>query len=162
LGTNPATGYPIVAVTGRYGPYFTEILPEGTPTKGKGAIKAKTASLLKTMDVNTVTLEDALKVFVLPRELGINPTDGEKIVVQNGRFGPYTMKKDQTTGKYDYRSIRKTDDEDAESRMFTITFEEAVEEYSHPKIYRRGGPRKTATKTTAKKTATKRTTGGKK
>jgi DNA topoisomerase-1 len=157
LGKNPATGYEIVAITGRYGPYFTEVLPDDVPTKGKGAVKAKTASLLKEMNIESVTLEDALKMFQLPRELGINPTDGEKIVVNNGRFGPYLMKKDpepkidpktkKPKTAYDYRSIKKTDDETAEERMFSVTFEEAVEIYSQPKVYgRRGGGRKTKKK----------------
>lgn len=137
LGKNPDTGYEIVATAGKYGPYFTEILPEGTPTKGKGAIKAKTASLLSYMTLETVDLADALKAFQIPRELGINPGDNEKIVVNNGRFGPYLMKKDPETKKYDYRSIKKTETETAEDRMFSITFDEAVEIYSQPKVYRR-------------------------
>ena len=137
LGVNPATGFEVVATNGRYGPYFTEILPEGTPTKGKGAIKAKTASLLKDMSLDQVTLEDALKVLQLPRELGLNPPDGQKIVVNNGRFGPYLMKKDLETKKYDYRSIKKTETEDAEERMFTITLDEAIDVYSKPKVIRR-------------------------
>lgn len=150
LGVNPKNGFKVVAVNGKYGPYFTEILPEGTITKGKGAVKAKTAALLKTMELETVTIEDALKVMQLPIELGINPTDEQKIVVNNGRFGPYLMKKDleateknkaagSKTIKYDFRSIKKTEDEDAESRMFSITLEEAIEIYSQPKVYRRGG-----------------------
>jgi DNA topoisomerase-1 len=137
LGVNPATGFEVVATNGRYGPYFTEILPEGTPTKGKGAVKAKTASLLKDMSLDTVTLDDALKVLQLPIQLGVNPPDGEKIVVNNGRFGPYLMKKDQDTKKYDYRSIKKTETEDAEARMFTITLDEAIDIYSKPKVMRR-------------------------
>lgn len=137
LGVNPDNNRKVIVVNGRYGPYFTEILPDGAVTKGKGAVKAKTGSLLKTMNIDTVTLDDALKVFELPKVLGINPPDGQKITVNNGRFGPYLMKMDSNTKKYDYRSIKKTELEDAESRMFTITLEEAIDEYSHPKIYRR-------------------------
>ncbi|MDR0950151.1 MAG: hypothetical protein LBM13_00700, partial [Candidatus Ancillula sp.] len=138
LGRNPDNGFEIKVVNGPYGPYFTEIIPEGVPTKGKGAVKPKRGSLLKDMEMESVTLEDALKVFELPRNLGVNPSDGEKIVVNNGRFGPYLMKKDPATKKYDYRSIKKTETESAEERMFTITLDEAIEIYSHPKVYRRG------------------------
>jgi DNA topoisomerase-1 len=137
LGVNPATGYTIVALSGRYGPYFTEILPEDAPKTGRNKVKAKTASLLSYMKLESVNLDDALKAFQIPRELGINPPDGEKITVNNGRFGPYLMKKDLSTKKYDYRSIKKTEVETAEERMFTITLDEAIEEYSHEKIYRR-------------------------
>jgi DNA topoisomerase-1 len=137
LGVNPETGYTVVALSGRYGPYFTEILPDDAPTTGCNKVKAKTASLLSYMSLDSVTLEDALKAFKIPRELGINPPDNEKIVVNNGRFGPYLMKKDPSTKKYDYRSIKKTDTETAEERMFTITLEDAIEEYSHEKIYAR-------------------------
>ncbi|MDR1861500.1 MAG: type I DNA topoisomerase [Candidatus Ancillula sp.] len=137
LGKNPATGFDIVALSGKYGPYFTEVLPDDVPKKGKGAVKAKTGSLLKGMNLETVTLADALKVFELPRELGVNPADGEKIVVNNGRFGPYLMKKDPDTKKYDYRSIKKTDDESAEDRMFSTTLDEVIEIYSKPKVYGR-------------------------
>jgi DNA topoisomerase-1 len=141
LGINPATGYPIAVKVGKYGPYFTEILPTDVHTKGKGAVKPKMGSLLSYMDVDSVTIEDALKVFSLPRVLGTNPPDGEKISVQNGRFGPYMVKKDLDTKNPDYLSIRKTDTETAEERMFSVTLEEAIDEYSHPKIYRRRGAR---------------------
>ncbi|GHT83243.1 hypothetical protein FACS1894125_6750 [Actinomycetota bacterium] len=142
LGKNPATGFEVVAITGKYGPYFTEILPDDVPKKGKGAVKAKTASLLKDMSIETVDIDDALKVLQLPKELGINPVDQQKIVVNNGRFGPYLMKKDLDTKKYDYRSIKKTDTETAEDRMFTVTLDEAIEVYSKPKVYGRRGGRK--------------------
>ncbi|MDR1448154.1 MAG: type I DNA topoisomerase [Candidatus Ancillula sp.] len=137
LGINPATGYTIVALSGRYGPYFTEILPDDVPKTGRNKVKAKTASLLSYMELDSVTLDDALKAFEIPRELGINPPDNEKITVNNGHFGPYLMKKDLNTKKYDYRSIKKTETETAQERMYTITLEEAIEVYSHEKVYRR-------------------------
>lgn len=141
LGVNPETGYPIIIKTGKYGPFFTELLPEGVPTKGKGAVKPKMASLLKTWNPQTVTIEDALKVFRLPIKLGVNPSDGQEISVNNGMFGPYFMKKDLESDKIDYRSIKKTDDQTAEERMFEVTLEDAIEIYSQPKVTRarRGG-----------------------
>lgn len=139
---NSERGYPVIVRSGKYGLYFTEVIPEGTTTTGKTGkpikVKPKMASLLSYMDPDHVTIDDANKVLSLPRELGVNPPDGEMIKVQNGRFGPYMVKNDPETKKPDYRSIKKTDSESAEERMFTITLGEAIEEYSHPKIYRRG------------------------
>ncbi|MFL6112449.1 MAG: topoisomerase C-terminal repeat-containing protein, partial [Catenulispora sp.] len=121
LGTDPATGYQIVAKGGRYGPYVTEILPEGTPTRGKNAVKPRTGSLFKTMTLDTVTLEEALQLLSLPRVVGSDPETGEEITVQNGRYGPYLKKGS------DSRSIT------SEEQIFTITLDEALEIYKQPK-----------------------------
>ncbi|WP_030981908.1 type I DNA topoisomerase [Streptomyces sp. NRRL WC-3744] len=120
LGTDPATGHTIVAKAGRYGPYVTEVLPEGTPKTGKNAVKPRTASLFKSMSLDTVTLEDALKLMSLPRVVGTD-TDGQEITAQNGRYGPYLKK------GTDSRSLQ------AEDQIFTITLEEAQAIYAQPK-----------------------------
>ncbi|AZM54617.1 type I DNA topoisomerase [Streptomyces sp. WAC 01529] len=120
LGADPASGHQIVAKDGRYGPYVTEILPEGTPKTGKNAVKPRTASLFKSMSLDTVTLEDALKLMSLPRVVGTD-AEGVEITAQNGRYGPYLKK------GTDSRSI------DSEEQLFTITLEEALEIYSKPK-----------------------------
>ncbi|MET9848791.1 type I DNA topoisomerase [Streptomyces ossamyceticus] len=120
LGTDPATGHQIVAKDGRYGPYVTEILPEGTPKTGKNAVKPRTASLFKTMSLDTVTLDDALKLMSLPRVVGAD-AEGQEITAQNGRYGPYLKK------GTDSRSLQ------TEDQLFTITLEEALEIYSQPK-----------------------------
>ncbi|MFJ4524499.1 type I DNA topoisomerase [Streptomyces sp. NPDC088810] len=120
LGTDPATGHAIVAKDGRYGPYVTEILPEGTPKSGKNAVKPRTASLFKSMSVDTVTLEDALKLMSLPRVVGTD-ADGQEITAQNGRYGPYLKK------GTDSRSLQ------SEDQIFTITLEEAQAIYAQPK-----------------------------
>jgi DNA topoisomerase-1 len=101
LGTDPVTGHPLVAKAGRYGPYVTEQLPEDSKDK------PRTGSLLKSMSLDTVTLDDALKLLSLPRVLG--ELDGEPVSVQNGRYGPYVKRGS------DSRSL-PTEDE-----MFTIT-----------------------------------------
>ncbi|MGW7517038.1 type I DNA topoisomerase [Streptomyces sp. NPDC054796] len=121
LGTDPESGRPIVARDGRYGPYVTEVLPEGTPKSGKNAVKPRTASLLRSMSLDTVTLEQALKLLSLPRVVGTDPESGEEITAQNGRYGPY-MKKGT-----DSRSL------ESEDQIFTITLPEALEIYSKPK-----------------------------
>ena len=120
LGTDPVSGHQIIARDGRYGPYVTEVLPEGTPKTGKNAVKPRTASLFKSMSLDTVTLDDALKLMSLPRVVGAD-AEGVEITAQNGRYGPYLKK------GTDSRSLQ------TEDQLFTITLEEALEIYSQPK-----------------------------
>ncbi|KUO15334.1 type I DNA topoisomerase [Streptomyces dysideae] len=120
LGTDPASGHQIIARDGRYGPYVTEVLPEGTPKTGKNAVKPRTASLFKSMSLDTVTLEDALKLMSLPRVVGTD-AEGQEITAQNGRYGPYLKK------GTDSRSLQ------SEEQLFTITLEEALAIYAQPK-----------------------------
>jgi DNA topoisomerase-1 len=116
LGVNPATGRTVVAKSGRYGPYVTEILPEDTP---KGA-KPPTASLFKSMNIESVTLDDALRLLTLPRTVGKDP-EGKEIVAANGRYGPYVKKGTDT---------RSLPDEES---LFTVTVEEAEKLFAQPK-----------------------------
>ena len=81
LGVNPETGREVVARNGRYGPYVTETLPEGSKEK------PPTASLFKTMSLDTITLEDALQLLQLPRVVGVGE-DGEEIVVAERPLRP--------------------------------------------------------------------------
>ncbi|WP_037682683.1 type I DNA topoisomerase [Streptomyces griseus] len=120
LGADPVTGHQIIAKDGRYGPYVTEVLPEGTPKTGKNAVKPRTASLFKSMSLDTVTLEDALKLMSLPRVVG-KDAEGVEITAQNGRYGPYLKK------GTDSRSLQ------SEDQLFTITLEEAQAIYAQPK-----------------------------
>ncbi|MFE7853998.1 type I DNA topoisomerase [Streptomyces sp. NPDC057403] len=120
LGADPATGHQIIARDGRYGPYVTEVLPEGTPKTGKNAVKPRTASLFKSMSLDTVTLADALKLMSLPRVVGTD-AEGQEITAQNGRYGPYLKK------GTDSRSLQ------TEEQLFTITLEEALAIYAQPK-----------------------------
>ncbi|MET8474362.1 type I DNA topoisomerase [Streptomyces sp. NPDC006422] len=120
LGADPQTGRQIIAKDGRYGPYVTEVLPEGTPKTGKNAVKPRTASLFKSMSLDTVTLDDALKLMSLPRVVG-QDAEGVDITAQNGRYGPYLKK------GTDSRSL------ETEDQIFNITLEEALEIYSKPK-----------------------------
>ena len=87
LGTHPETGLLVVAKNGRFGPYVTEELPEDAPKSAK----PRTGSLFKSMSLDTVTLDDAVKLISLPRVVGVGE-DGEEITAQNGRYGPYVSK----------------------------------------------------------------------
>ncbi|SHE24906.1 type I DNA topoisomerase [Actinomyces glycerinitolerans] len=143
LGTDPSTGHTIVVKDGRYGPYVTEILPEPEPaadetaeagqgaaaskSAGKGSArrsrkgpKPRTASLLKSMDLATVTLEQALDLLSLPRVVG-QDADGVDITAQNGRYGPYLKR------GTDSRSL------ESEEQLFTVTLEQALELFAQPK-----------------------------
>ncbi|HEY1642787.1 MAG TPA: type I DNA topoisomerase [Streptosporangiaceae bacterium] len=115
LGTDPQTGKTIVAKAGRFGPYVTEQLEEGAPASAK----PRTASLLKSMDLDSITLEDAVRLLTLPRTLG--ELDGEPVTVQNGRYGPYVKK------GTDSRSL------ESEEQMFTVTLDEAQALFAQPK-----------------------------
>jgi DNA topoisomerase-1 len=114
LGTDPDTGREIVARTGRYGPYVTEVLPEDSKEK------PRTSSLFKSMAPETVTLEEALQLLSLPRVLGVGE-DGEEIVARNGRYGPYVQK-----GK-ESRSLG------SEEQLLTIELDEALTVLAQPR-----------------------------
>ncbi len=139
LGTDPESGLQIVARDGRYGPYVTEVLPEPegaakggrgkTAKAGKGAAKPRTASLLKSMTLDSVTLEDALRLLSLPRVVGTDPETGKEITAQNGRYGPY-LKRDT-----DSRSLER------EEQLFTVTLQEALALYAQPKTRGRAAAR---------------------
>ena len=141
LGVDPVSGHVIIAKDGRYGPYVTEVLPEpeetaeteatktaktAKSTKAKKTTKAakpkpRTASLLRSMDLSTVTLEQALDLLSLPRVVGQDPESGEDITAQNGRYGPYLKK------GTDARSL------ETEEQIFTVTLEQALEIFAQPK-----------------------------
>jgi DNA topoisomerase-1 len=122
LGQDPETGRDIVAKAGRYGPYVAEVLPEEVAAlKGKSKVKPRTASLFKDMDLASIDVNTALQLLTLPRVVGKDPSDGEDITAQNGRYGPYLKK------GTDSRSIQ------IESQLFTITLQEALAIYAQPK-----------------------------
>jgi len=87
-------------------------------------LKPATASLFSSMEPSTVTLDEALQLLSLPREVGEDPADGEMITAQNGRYGPYLKKGS------DSRSLAN------EEQIFSITLDEARRIYAEPK--RRG------------------------
>jgi DNA topoisomerase I len=114
LGVDPETGREVIARNGRYGPYVTEALPEGSKEK------PATASLFKAMSLDTITLQDALQLLQLPRVIGVGD-DGEEIVARNGRYGPYVQQ-----GK-ESRSL------ESEEQLLTVGLEEAKAILAKPK-----------------------------
>ncbi|WP_025273373.1 type I DNA topoisomerase [Haloglycomyces albus] len=106
LGTHPDTGEPVIAKTGRYGPYVT--------------CGEKTASLLSYQNLKDLTLENAVQLLTLPRLVGVDD-DGEEIRTGAGPHGPYVVK------KRDYRSLENED------QLFTLTMEQAKKLLAEPK-----------------------------
>ena len=122
LGAHPETGRAIVAKDGRYGPYVTELLPEGEDGK------PRTASLFSSMSLDTIALDDAVRLLTLPRLL--EGSDGQEIFVSNGRYGPYVKRGSET------RSLA------SEEQLLTLTVEQAEEILAQPKQRRgRGAPK---------------------
>ena len=154
LGVDPVSGGTVEVRNGRFGPYVALVMPsadagadgdvagDGKPKKVKSAKKAadrpKMASLFKTMSPESLTLDDALRLLSLPREIGsyeeANAQTGEvqTVVVQanNGRYGPY-LTKTGADGKSDTRSLASEDE------IFTVDLDKAKELFAQPK-YGRG------------------------
>ncbi len=122
LGVDPETGQPIYLMSGRFGAY----VQLGETPDGKGAPKPKRGSLQGAMTPDTVTFEEAVKLLSLPRELGAHPEDGQPIITNFGRFGPYVKHGDQ------FRSLKEGDD------PFTVSLDRAVALLKEPKGVRRG------------------------
>ena len=154
LGVDPVSGGTVEVRNGRFGPYVALVMPsadagadgdvagDGKPKKGKSAKKAadrpKMASLFKTMSPESLTLDDALRLLSLPREVGsYEETDSQTGEVQtvavqanNGRYGPY-LTKTGADGKSDTRSLASEDE------IFTVDLDKAKELFAQPK-YGRG------------------------
>jgi len=125
LGTDPETGKAVRVKYGMYG-YYVQLGED--PKKGdKDAEKPKRASLFESMDAETLTLQDALKLLSQPRVVGTAP-DGEEVTARNGRNGPFLSK-----GK-ENRSL------ETEEQIFSITLEEALKVLAQPRKRRRAKP----------------------
>ncbi len=120
LGTDPETGLAVYVMSGRFGPY----VQLGEMSNDKKAAKPKRASLFSSMTEQSVTLEDALRLLSLPRELGSHP-EGGSVIASPGRFGPYVKHGTE------YRSL------DNEEQLFTVTLQEALDLLAQPKKSRR-------------------------
>ncbi|GAA1218498.1 type I DNA topoisomerase [Microbacterium maritypicum] len=140
LGENPDNGKIIVVKDGRFGPYVQEndpvsedaavdettgeVVEAPKPKRGakkEAAPKPRTASLFRSMSVDEIDLDTALRLLSLPRVVGVDPESGDEITAQNGRFGPYLKK------GADSRSL------ESESQIFDVTLDQALEIYAQPK-----------------------------
>jgi DNA topoisomerase-1 len=121
VGFHPETGEPIYLLVGTYGPY---VQLGDAPQPGQK--NPKRTSLPKGLSTDDVTLDIALQLLALPRNLGAHPETERPIKVGLGRFGPYVVH-DQGKDGQDFRSLK------AEDSLFTITLERALELLSAPK-----------------------------
>ena len=124
LGVHPETAQPIFVKNGRFGPYVQ--LGERDEETG---VKPQMESLFKSMDPDTVTLEQAVQLLSLPRRIGVDE-NGQEIVARNGRYGPYiarTLVDEEGKEKSDSRSL------ETEEQLFTVTEAEARELFAQPK-----------------------------
>lgn len=122
LGQDPATGQSVYIKSGRFGPYVQLGDPElDDKGKIKRGGKPKMASLWPGMQVESVTLDDALMLLSFPREVGKHPETGEMITAQVGRFGPYLKMGDESRSLPDHDKLR------------TVTLEDALEILKQPK-----------------------------
>jgi DNA topoisomerase-1 len=120
MGKDPKTDQDVYCLTGRYGPYVQlGEVKEDAP-------KPRRASLAKGQEPKTITLDQALVLLSLPRELGMHPEKNKPVITNMGRFGPYVM------SDGDFRSLKKEDD------VYTVTFERAMELLREEKRARRG------------------------
>ncbi len=125
LGTDPASGLPVTAREGRYGPY----VQLGPPSTDPDAKAEKSASLFSSMSLEEVTLSEALRLLSLPRAVGTDPADGTEITAQVGRFGPYIKKGSET------RSL------ESEEQVFTVGLEECLALLAQPRRRRGQEPK---------------------
>ena len=130
LGVDPQTGQNVYVIHGRFGAYVQ--LGE-TPEKGVKE-KPRRSSLTGSMTEASVTLDEALKLLSLPRDLGVHPDSGQVIVAGLGRFGPYVKYGD------DYRSLDASDD------LFTVGLTRALELLAAPKRSARQAARRVIAK----------------
>lgn len=124
IGQHPETGDNIYVLNGRFGPYVQQ--GETPEKKDKKAPKPRRASIPKDKKLEDVTLEDALKYLVLPRDLGEHPETGEMVIANVGRFGPYIGHAG------DFRSLKAPDN------PYDVTFLRALEILKQPKGTRKG------------------------
>jgi len=126
IGNHPETGEPVFIMNGRFGPYVQlGEIPE--KIKGKRQPSPKRSSLPPGVEAEDVTLEDAVKYLLLPRELGEHPKTGEPVMANSGQYGPYIAHAG------DFRSLK-----DAKDNPYEITFERAMEILAEPKQLRKG------------------------
>jgi DNA topoisomerase-1 len=127
IGNHPETGDPVFVMNGRFGPYIQlGEMPE--KVKGKKQEKPRRATLPADVNPEDVTLKDAVRYLLLPRELGEHPKTGEPIMANSGQYGPYIAHAG------DFRSLK----DPKKDNPYDISFERAIEILSEPKTLRKG------------------------
>lgn len=126
IGNHPETNEPIFVLNGRYGPYV-QLGATPEKVKGKKTPKPRRATLPADKKPEDVTVADAVKYLLLPRELGEHPETGEPVMANTGQYGPYIAHAG------DFRSLKDKKDD-----PYTITFKRAMEILSEPKQLRKG------------------------
>lgn len=133
IGMHPDSGRPIYVLTGKFGPYVQEGDPPATKDENGKTIplkkrdpKPRRASLPQGMNTEDVTMDDAVRFLLLPRELGDHPKTEEPIIANTGQYGPYIGHAG------DFRSLK------GEDNPYDITFERALEILAEPKTLRKG------------------------
>jgi DNA topoisomerase-1 len=114
FGTDPESGLTVYGKTGRFGPYI-QLGEAGEGSK----TKPKRASLFKTMSLDELGLDTAMRLLSLPRKVGTDP-EGVEIVALNGRYGPYIQRGS------DRRSL------ESEDQLFTLTVDQALALLAEP------------------------------
>ena len=125
IGTHPDSGDDIFVLNGRFGPYV-QLGPTPEKIKGKKAVAPRRTGLPEGVKPEDVTLELAVKLLALPRNLGVHPVTNEEIIANTGQFGPYIAHAG------DFRSLKGTDN------PYDISFDRAVDILIQPKQTRKG------------------------
>jgi DNA topoisomerase-1 len=134
IGKHPETGEDIFILTGRFGPYIQLGVNQITkdpetgktiPLKKRGP-KPRRAAIPEEIKPEDVTLAEATRFLLLPRELGEHPKTGEPVVANSGKFGPYIVHAG------DYRSLKGKDN------PYDITYKRAMNIFKEPKQGRKG------------------------
>lgn len=125
IGTHPESGEEIFVLNGRFGPYV-QLGSTPEKVKGKKAVTPRRTGLPDGVKPEDVTIELAVKLLALPRELGTHPTTGEPVLANTGKFGPYIAHAG------DFRSLKGADN------PYDVTFERAMEILTEPKSMRKG------------------------
>ncbi len=125
IGKHPESGDDVYVLNGRFGPYV-QLGATPEKVKGKKAIPPRRTGLPEGVKPADVTMELAVKLLALPRELGDHPTTGEPVLANTGKFGPYIAHAG------DFRSLKGADN------PYDVTYERAMEILSEPKSMRKG------------------------
>jgi DNA topoisomerase-1 len=130
IGEDPETGLTVFVMNGKFGPYVQ--LGEATDENNE---KPKTSSLFKDMDPYTVTLETALQLLSIPRDLGSDPATGAVFFAKNGPHGPYLTKEDGTAEKPETRQL------ESEEQLLTVTRDDAIRMFAEPRKFGKRSPK---------------------